>query len=377
MSLKDDLKAEASHLGFPLVGITDLSKPAHGNVFTAWLAKNRHAGMKYLQTGRSFQLRLNPAQWMPEAQAVIVLGMPYPSPFLLMEEPAIQTRGRFAAYSWGKDYHKVIPERLEMLVKFLVQATGKTVLFKLSTDSSPILERDLAQRAGLGWIGKNTNLISPGQGSFFFLSELFVDIVFEPDTPFTPDRCGSCQRCIQACPTGCILPDRTIDANRCISYLTIENKRAIPIELRSKLGNWIFGCDLCQMVCPWNIHASRPEVEQEFKSHFWINEALLNQEIHLSNQEFSQKFGNTPVKRALRRGYLRNVAVAIGNSHDPRSVPELIRALVEEREPLVRSHITWALGKYHQNQARSALAARLIQESNPDVITEIRMALDS
>ena len=163
-----------------------------------------------------------------------------------------QTRGYIAAYARGHDYHMVIPERLKKLGAFIETQVGSALSYRYYTDTGPLLERDLAQRAGLGWIGKNTCLINPRFGSYFLLAEILLGIELEPDTPFTADRCGTCSRCISACPTGCILPDRTIDARRCLSYLTIENKDEIPLDLRPKLGNRVFGCDICQQVCPWN-----------------------------------------------------------------------------------------------------------------------------
>ena len=165
--------------------------------------------------------------------------------------------GRVAAYAWGDDYHDTLPKKLQELAAFIEEQAGQPVANRFYTDTGPLLERELAQRAGLGWIGKNTHLINPKAGSFFLLAEILLDLELEPDPPFTSDHCGTCTRCIQACPTGCILPNRTIDARRCLSYLTIELKDDIPADLRPTLGNWVFGCDLCQMVCPWNRFATR------------------------------------------------------------------------------------------------------------------------
>ena len=197
---------------------------------------------------------------------------------------------------------------------------------------------DLAQRAGIGWIGKNTCLIHPRNGSYFLLSEILLDLELEPDAPFISDHCGTCTRCIEACPTDCILPDRTIDARRCISYLTIELKDAIPLELREKIGDWVFGCDVCQQVCPWNRFAVEADAAFDAKT----PPQTLTEELSLTPQAFNQRFKRSPVKRAKRRGYLRNVAVALGNTGDTHALPVLQNALNHE-EPMIREHAQWAI----------------------------------
>ncbi|HSL46406.1 MAG TPA: tRNA epoxyqueuosine(34) reductase QueG, partial [Anaerolineales bacterium] len=207
----------------------------------------------------------------------------------------------------------------------------------------PLLERDLAQRAGIGWIGKNTCLIHPEHGSYFLLSEILLDLDLEPDPPFVTDHCGTCRRCIDACPTDCILPDRTIDATRCISYLTIELKDDIPVELRDKIGSWVFGCDICQMVCPWNRFAGKGDSAFEERGPL----PALTEELALTPQGFNQRFKGSPVKRAKRRGYLRNVAVALGNTGDMHALPVLQSALNDE-EPMIREHAQWAIEKINQ-----------------------------
>jgi epoxyqueuosine reductase len=247
-----------------------------------------------------------------------------------------------AAYAWGEDYHAVIPERLKALVDFLERQSGRAVPFRGFTDNAPVLERELAQRAGLGWIGKNTCLIHPVRGSYFFLAELLLGIPLQPDPPFTEDRCGTCRRCVEACPTGCIRPDRTLDARRCISYLTIELKGEIQEELRPTLGNWVFGCDVCQQVCPWNRFAPQ-QGEPAFAPRIGVPTPELVAELALTEEEFRRKFEGSPLLRARRRGYLRNVAVALGNQGDRDAIPALERVVAEEAEELVRRHAEWAL----------------------------------
>lgn len=255
--------------------------------------------------------------------------------------------GRIAAYAWGMDYHLFLPERLRALAAFIENHIGLHVPNRGYTDSGPILERDLAQRAGLGWIGKNTCLINPHLGSYFLLAEILLGIELEPDPPFEADRCGTCTRCIDACPTACILPDRTLDARRCISYLTIELKEEIPPELRARMGVWVFGCDVCQMVCPWNrlpfgYDVAEAVGDPAFAPRPGVASPDLIQEMQLTSQVFNEKFKDSPIKRAKRRGYLRNVAIALGNAREPAAIPALREALLDP-EPLVRASAAWAI----------------------------------
>jgi epoxyqueuosine reductase len=376
MSLHEDIQAEAKILGFSLAGITRPERPAHYFTFKNWLKLGRHGTMTYLSDPERVERRFDPQSVMPEARSVISLSMLYSSPLHFPDDAqAAEIRGRVAAYAWGDDYHMIIPSRLDQLAERISKLVGQPILQRRYTDTGPILERDLAQRAGLGWIGKNTCLISSRTGSFFFLAELFVNTDLEPDTPFAFDRCGSCQLCIQACPTRCIQPDRTIDATRCISYLTIENKGAIPADLRPQMGNWIFGCDICQEVCPWNIRFALASGEPAFSSRPGLPRPNLRQELGLSPQEFNLKFKHNPILRAHRRGYLRNVCVALGNQPDPDSVPILVETLSTEPESLVRGHAAWALGRTGISSARSSLERALSSESDPFVQAEIEQAI--
>jgi epoxyqueuosine reductase len=259
-------------------------------------------------------------------------------------------RGRVAAYAWGTDYHLVLPERLRALVAFVETHVGHPIPNRWYTDTGPILERDLAQRAGLGWIGKNTCLINPRLGSYFLLAEILLGVDLEPDPPFEADRCGTCRRCLEACPTHCILPDHTLDARRCISYLTIELKGEIPLDLRERMGEWLFGCDVCQMVCPWNRFAA-PAGDPAFAPRPGVACPDLIQEIRLTPQAFNEKFKKSPIKRAKRRGYLRNVAVTLGNAGDSAAIPALERTLQDD-ESLVREHAVWALQHLYLRKCR-------------------------
>jgi epoxyqueuosine reductase len=241
-----------------------------------------------------------------------------------------------------------------------------------------LLERELAQRAGLGWIGKNTCLIHPKQGSYFLLAEILLGLDLEPDPPFTADRCGTCTRCIEACPTNCILPDRMLDARRCISYLTIEHKGAIPIGLRPKMGGWIFGCDVCQQVCPWNHRAATQPGDPAFALRRGLLFSDLQAELGLSAQAFNHKFRDHPVQRAKRRGYLRNIAVALANTAQPgnkATLEALAQALNGDNEPLVRAHAAWALGRLGGPAARKVLQNARSVEQDASVLAEIIQAL--
>lgn len=274
----------------------------------------------------------------------------------------------------GEDYHHSLPNRLRSLVEFIEGQVGHSVPNRWYTDTGPILERELAQRAGLGWIGKNTCLINPDEGSYFLLAEILLGINLEPDQPFVDDRCGTCSRCITACPTSCILPDRNLDARRCIAYLTIEFKGSIPLELRPLMNGWVFGCDICQQVCPWNRFA-RSEVDSEFNITPISLYPDLFSEIMMPPIDFNQRFRQSPIRRSKRRGYLRNVAVALGNLGIPEAAAPLSRALLEEPEPLVRSHAAWALGQINQAEARQALERAARNEADLQVRTEIQSAL--
>jgi len=345
--LKEAIKDKARQSGFILAGVTTPAAPLHYSTFEHWLAQGRHGTMNYLATDRSRARRADPREILPECRSILVLATPYSPPprpeWSASETEAGEGSGRIASYAWGRDYHDVLPERMQELVRFIETQVGAPVKNRWYTDTGPILERDLAQRAGIGWIGKNTCLINPKHGSYFLLSEILLDLELEPDPPFVTDHCGTCTRCIEACPTDCILPDRTIDATRCISYLTIELKDDIPLELRDKIGNWVFGCDVCQMVCPWNRFAGEgdPAFANDNPAH------RLTEELSLTAPEFNQRFKGTPVKRAKRRGYLRNVAVALGNTGDMHALPVLQNALQDE-EPLVREHTKWAMQKIDQ-----------------------------
>lgn len=375
MSFDDLLQAETERLGFTLSGIAPVAPPPHIACYEKWIAAGLHASMAYLAAEPARARRADPALIQPAARSLLVVALPYFPPQSIPDGPRGEALGRVAAYAWGNDYHFTIPSRLEELTRILERYLGRAAGSRIYTDSGPVMEHDHAQTAGLGWIGKNTCLISPRNGSFFLIGESFLDIEIKPCEPLRTDHCGACQRCIKACPTGAILPDRTVDSARCISYLTIENKGSIPANLRSKMGNWVFGCDICQAVCPWNLRFATPQGDPSTAPRPDVPQPVLRKELRLTAQEFNQKFRRSPVKRAKRRGYLRNVAVALGNQADPATIPDLVITLQNEPEPLVRGHAAWALGRFHTSSARLVLEKALSQDPDESVRAEILSAL--
>ena len=328
--------------------------------------------MDYLE--RHLPLKEDPRRLLAEAKSVISLAMNYYTldpPELLAADPG---RGQISRYAWGDDYHEVIRERLRQLVEFIRQRFAETEPdCRICVDTAPILEREYAQKARLGWIGKNTNLINWRSGSWYFLAEVLVNVQLTPTTEPLRGTCGTCTRCIEACPTDAIVAPNVLDSRLCISYLTIELKESIPAELRPKMGNLIFGCDICQEVCPWNSKAT-PTTESAFYPREGNLAPALLSLVNMTQAEFSSRFKGSPIKRAKRRGFLRNVLVAIGNWGARKALPALEIAL-SDGEPLVRSHAAWAVGQIGGETAAKLLQTRLVVEEEPEVIAEIQGAL--
>lgn len=306
-SLSHRIKAEAYARGFDLAGIATLGPPDTTAAFDHWLERGYAGTMQYIERGAA--KRRDPRLVFESARSAIVVAMEYGG-----REPS----GPVARYARGVDYHDVMLERLNDLLAALQGLSDAPVKGKAYVDTGPILERDLARRAGLGWFGKNTNLINPALGSFFFLGALLVDLDLDPDEPFDADRCGSCTRCLEACPTQAIVEPHVLDATRCISYLTIELKTAIPDELRAPIGELLYGCDICQEVCPWNIRFARELPEG---SPFTPRAVLAGRDsrqlalalLTMSQEEFAVAFQKSPMKRAKLSGLKRNAAVVLGN----------------------------------------------------------------
>ncbi|MBI3292160.1 MAG: tRNA epoxyqueuosine(34) reductase QueG [Elusimicrobia bacterium] len=358
------IKAKASTFGFQKVGIarlTDLTEKKH---FEEWLRANFHGTMGWMAYDP--ERRADPRQHLPDAKTIVCLAMNY-----YTSPEGIPLSGRISRYAWGEDYHELLRERLEAFQQLIVQ-TFPGVVAKVCVDTSAVLEKVWAAKAGIGWQGKHSNVITKELGSWVFLGEIILNVELEPDAP-QRDLCGRCTRCIDVCPTGAIVAPYVVDARRCIAYLTIEHRGIIPRELRSKMGNHIFGCDDCQDVCPWNTHAQvTPEAAFHPREGTLVPDLI--ELLSLSEEAFNARFRHSPIKRAKRSGFLRNVAIALGNSQAPEAVPALSKAL-EDPDPLVRTHVAWALGKINTSEARTALAQHLAIETDSTVNEEIKTAL--
>jgi len=329
-TLEHRLKATAYGLGFNLCGIAALGPTDTSEQFDAWLAAGYHGEMGYLARRRV----------LTGYSHAIVVALDYGG-----KSPDAPV----ARYARGGDYHDVMIERLGELHRWLNGEIGHDIAAKAYVDTGPILERDLARRAGLGWFGKNTMLINPKLGSFFFLGELLVDLPLTPDSPFDAERCGTCTRCLEACPTDAFVGPGVMDARRCISYLTIELKGAIPEELRSRIGEHVYGCDVCQDVCPWNVRFAQELEDAALAPREEIDAAEM---LALDDAGFRERYRGTAVTRAKRRGLARNAAVVLGNRGDRRALPVLERAATQDPEPLVREHASWAAERVRATASR-------------------------
>ncbi len=372
-SLTAFAKDEAHRLGFDLVGVTTPDAPPHMEVYSRWLAQGHHAGMQYMASERAISHRENPRMILPECKSILVTGTLYITPETKNHEA--NARVKVASYALGEDYHLVLTDRLKRLVGSLEARLGESFPYRAYTDTGPLLEREFAQRSGLGWIGKNSCLIHPKMGSYFLLAEVMLGLELIPDQPFTSDHCGSCTRCIDACPTDCILPNRTIDSSRCISYLTIEEKGTIPPELRSDLGNWLFGCDICQQVCPWNLRFAAASTDPAFQPREMLRTPDLGRFLELAPKKWRSPLQNSPLERPRRVGLVRNACVVAGNSGDPVHIPRLKHLLFSDPDELVRMHAAWALGEIRGQESISLLEEALLDEVEESVREEIRSAL--
>ena len=369
MSLTEQIRHKARALGFTSVGFAPADPLKGAEFYARWVALGYAGQMDYLK--RHLDKREDPRRMVPGAQTAICLGMDYYQPTSAAPDPL---RGRIACYARGDDYHDIVKKCLAALWEFVLAEAGEQTKGRYFVDTAPVLERELAQRAGLGWWGKNTCLIDKRRGSYFFLAEIITDLELDYDEP-APDHCGTCTRCLDACPTDAFPEPYVLDAQRCISYLNIELKGSIPRDLRQGMGQWIFGCDICQEVCPWNRKAE-PAPEPAYKSRADLDSPSLLDLIQLDRAAFNALFRRNPVKRPKRRGFLRNVAVALGNSGMQDAVPALINALDDE-EPLVRGHVAWALGQLGGDEAKGALKRRLGMEDDAEVRGELKDALDA
>jgi epoxyqueuosine reductase len=362
------LKQRASELGFELCGICPSTPPTGTPKLREWLAAGYAGQMDYI--GAREEAYSDPHHVLPGARSLVMLGMLYAT-----AEPTLPTatQGRVARYAWGDaDYHDIIRERLHNLADFL-RGLCPGAATRGVVDTAPLLEREFAQLAGLGWAGKNTLLLSKHAGSYFFLAALLTDLELEYDSPHLADHCGTCTACLDACPTSAFPQPYVLDATRCISYLTIELQDSIPVELRQGMGDWVFGCDVCQEVCPWNRDAPKSQ-EQSFEPVADLNPLELTELFDLDDASFRQRFRHTPLWRAHRRGLLRSAAIVLGNQRVSTAIPVLKKGLLDV-EPLVRGACAWALGEISLEAAQQELRERLPTEQDPAVISEINAVL--
>ncbi|MDY6815110.1 MAG: tRNA epoxyqueuosine(34) reductase QueG [Pseudomonadota bacterium] len=343
----DDLPGKirqwAGQLGFADAGITLPDTGPHADRLQAWLAEGYQGEMEYM--GHHGDKRSTPTSLVPGTVRVISLRMDYlpapdnPKQALTDRETAYVTR-----YALGRDYHKLMRKRLATLAKWIDEAVSGFE-YRAFVDSAPVLERAMAQRAGLGWIGKNNMLIHPKAGSFFFLGEIFTSAPLPVDPPFETEHCGSCSACLEVCPTDAFIGPHLLDARRCISYLTIELKGSIPEELRPKMGNRVFGCDDCQLICPWN-KFSKPTAEQDFQPRHGLDNSSLTELFLWTEEQFLKRTEGSAIRRTGYQGWLRNLAVGLGNAPTTIPVVEALKQRADHPSEMVREHVHWALRRH-------------------------------
>ena len=370
-NLREILNHHAKEIGFDLVRVTSADPFLRDE--QAAIERVRNGLMDGLSWYTEDRVRKanRPKELLQGAKSVISLAISYNTGE--PEKNGSMPIGKIARYAWGDDYHNVIKKKLRELVTRLSEACGHEVGSRVFVDDGPMNDRAAAARSGIGWFGKNTNILTPSHGSWVFLAQIVTDIEIAPDEPLKK-TCGSCVRCIDACPTGAIVAPYVIDNTKCISYLTIELRGAIPRELRHLVGDWIFGCDICQDVCPVNRKAIVSE-EPEFQKRHDFDAPQLIPLLALDDEAFRERFRNSPIKRTKRIGLQRNVCVALGNIGDESAIPALTNALINS-ESLIRSHAAWALGRLGGCDAKSALESAQLVERDDNVLEEIGLALE-
>jgi epoxyqueuosine reductase len=367
MPAEELIATTACEQGFILTGFAPLrSLNERRDFFAQWLTEGRAADMNWL--AREPERRIDPRVLDQRLRSVVSLAFPYTPPRPPTLDWRAELRGRIAAYALGPDYHDVVKAKARVVANALTAAIPGAIT-RVYVDTGPIFEREWAIEARIGWFGRNTNLLNRYHGSYFFLAEILTDVQFEPVGEPYREHCGSCRQCLAQCPTGALTDGYRLEPRLCISYLTIEHRGPIPPAMRQQLGNWIFGCDVCQEVCPWNDDHTRAAP---------INEALmpsLADLMALDDDGFRRRFARSAIKRAKRRGLLRNAAIVLGNSGNPAAIPILVRALADDHEALVRSHAAWALGQLGGSDARGALEAARTREPDASVAAEIALAI--
>lgn len=365
------LKHQAQSLGFNLVGITRAEPSPTLAAYQRWVEAGMHASMNFMARPDRQARREDLNVILPGAQSMVMVGLDYRSFTLPQSTLEAPERGRIASYAWGLDYHDLIAPRLEALSQWITEEAAKQHNYRVYVDTGAILERSHAQQAGMGFVGKNTMLIHPKRGSFFFLAEILTDMRFDHyDTAHKLHMCGNCTRCLNACPTDAFAAPYTLDAGRCISYLTIEHKGWIPQALRPLMGNWVYGCDVCQEVCPFQ-RFSPPTLEPDFIP-AETNRAAppLLDLLQLDEESFRSRFAGSPIIRIKRDRLVRNACIAAGNWGNPQAIPALIQLLYDP-SPLVRGHAAWGLWQVMGDAAYFQLSQLYAREEDPEVRAEI------
>ena len=340
LQLVEDIKCWGKELGFQQVGITDVDLAEDEVNLKSWLAKSYHGEMNYMAAHGN--MRSRPAELLPGTLRVISVRMDYmPANIECISVLKDSSKAYLSRYALGRDYHKLIRKRLTQLGKRLEEVVGSKG-YRVFVDSAPVLERALANKAGIGWVGKNTMIINPKVGSYYFLGELFTDVPLPIDQPFTKNHCGSCNNCIEACPTQAFVGDKILDARRCISYLTIELKGSIPEDLRKPMGNRVFGCDDCQLSCPFNKFA-KFTAEQDFTPRHQLDRQSLVDLFSWDEALFLNNTLGSPIRRAGYENWLRNLAVGLGNAASSATVISALQSRVDDPSQIVQEHVRWAL----------------------------------
>ena len=371
LTISNLVKDRAQSLGFDLVGITQAEPKIENNFFLDWLNKGFAGNMKYIEKNSDKRIDINKV--LPNAKSIISCALNYNTDFPYSNKLSNKDKGWIARYAWGDDYHDVLLKKLKILKEYFLSLYSDQHNVKVYVDTGPVLEKVYSQYAGVGWIGKNTCLINQELGSWLLLGEIITDTELEYDKKAI-DRCGSCTRCIEACPTDAIVEPYVLDSRKCISYLTIELKEEIPIDLRDGLDNNIFGCDICQDVCPWN-RKSPTNTSEKFLPRNQLFNPELEYLLDLNQEEFSKLFKDNPVKRTKRKGLLRNVLVAVANTKNVKFLP-FVEKLLNDLEPLIRQHAIWALWKIEGEESLSKINDLCIKEHDENVLNEIRNILD-
>ncbi len=372
------IKAEASSLGFSFISTARISQSPHFPQFMDWLSSGYSGEMEYLSRERTIKSRENPASIMRNVKSMLVFGLVYQP--LTAAPPEFSTSSRpygiIASYAAHQDYHHVLKNKAHTLMDRISGICGKAIEFRVFVDSTPLMEKDSAYMAGAGWIGKNSLLITPENGSYQLIGCILSDLDLPFQEPFQQDLCGTCRQCIQTCPTECITAYHSIDASRCIAYLTIEHKGIIPRELRPKMGQWIFGCDICQNACPINKKVRPLQTNSDSSLTIEINPVIdLMQEFELRREEFQEKYQDTPVMRLSLERFRRNLIIAMGNSRSTNCIPLLCKVIFEETNPVLRVHAVWALGRINTLESCQIIRKILGQEKDEKVLEEIQLTL--